>query len=153
MSRRLTRVGADATYRDDVLVPVLLFGLGLAVTVAPLTATVLAAAPDRHVGVASGINNAVARAAGLLAVAALPVIVGLGGQAYSDPSALAPAYRTAMWVCAGLLVIGSSLAFVFVRAPAALAPRTGRQEAQAGQSLVCCPLHAPPPLRDLRPAN
>ncbi len=149
----LTRVGADSTYREDVLVPVLLFGLGLAVTVAPLTATVLAAAPDRHVGVASGINNALARAAGLLAVAALPVIVGLGGQAYSDPSALAPAYRTAMWVCAGLLVAGSSLAFVFVRAPAALVPRTRRPEAQGGPSLVSCPLHAPPPLRDLRPAD
>ena len=117
-----------------MLVPVLLFGLGLAVTVAPLTAAVLAAAPDRHVGVASGINNAVARAAGLLAVATLPVIVGLGGEACSDPDALAPAYRTAMWVCAGLLAAGSSAAFIFVRNPPALLPpdetagRSGRSE-------------------------
>lgn len=140
----LTRVGAGASYRADVLVPVLLFGLGLAVTVAPLTAAVLAAAPDRHVGVASGINNAVARAAGLLAVATLPVIVGLGGEAYGDPNALAPAYRTAMWVCAGLLAAGSSVAFLFVRNPPALLPPTRRQDPQAGQRRVCCPLDAPP---------
>jgi len=48
---------------------VIAFGLGLSLTVAPLTATVLAAASDRHAGLASGVNNAVARVAGLLAVA------------------------------------------------------------------------------------
>ena len=54
----------------------LLFGLGLSMTVAPLTATVLASADDRHAGVASGVNNATARAAGLLSVAGLPAAVG-----------------------------------------------------------------------------
>ena len=82
------------------------FGLGLSFTVAPLTATVLAAAPDRHAGIASGVNNAVARVAGLLAVAALPLVVGLDGAAYADPDLLQPAYRSAMFVCAGLLVVG-----------------------------------------------
>ena len=62
-----------------------LFGLGLALMVAPLTATVLAAAPDRHAGIASGVNNAVARAGSLLAVAALPLAVGLTGEEYADP--------------------------------------------------------------------
>ena len=52
---------------------------------APLTATVLAAAEDRHAGIASGVNNAVARAGGLLAVAAIPVLVGLTGDAYAEP--------------------------------------------------------------------
>ena len=61
------------------------FGLGLALMVAPLTATVLAAAPDEHAGIASGVNNAVARAGSLLAVAALPVAVGLTGEDYDDP--------------------------------------------------------------------
>ena len=56
----------------NILPGVVIFGLGLALLVAPLTATVLAAAPDRNAGIASGINNAVARAGSLLAVAALP---------------------------------------------------------------------------------
>lgn len=77
----MTRVGPDASYVRDVLPAALLFGLGLAVTVAPLTATVLAAVPDRHAGLASGVNNAVARVAGLLAVAALPLVAGLSGAA------------------------------------------------------------------------
>lgn len=69
----LLRVGAGASYLLDVLPAVVVFGLGLSLTVAPLTATVLDSAEDRHAGVASGVNNAVARAAGLLAVAVIPV--------------------------------------------------------------------------------
>src|SRR4051794_35917976 len=64
----------------DVLPAVLVFGAGLALTVAPLTATVLDAAPDRFAGSASGVNNAVARAAGLLAVAVVPVLAGITGD-------------------------------------------------------------------------
>ena len=64
------------------------FGLGLALMVAPLTATVLAAAPEDRAGIASGVNNAVARAGSLLAVAALPVAVGLSGDAVRRPGRL-----------------------------------------------------------------
>src|SRR6516162_823820 len=71
------RIGRHADYVTEVLPTVVLFGLGLSATVAPLTATVLASADVRHAGVASGVNNAVARAAGLLAVAGLPLAVGL----------------------------------------------------------------------------
>ena len=77
----LTRIGPNASYVADVLPAVLLFGVGLSMTVAPLTATVLASADDRHAGIASGVNNATARAAGLLSVAGLPAAVGLSGAA------------------------------------------------------------------------
>jgi hypothetical protein len=64
---------------------VCLFGAGMTLLVAPLTVTVLAAAPDEDAGIASGVNNAVARSAGLLFVAALPTLVGLSGTDYLDP--------------------------------------------------------------------
>ncbi len=99
----------DPSFVVHVLPGITLVGLGLAMTVAPLTGTVLAAAPDELAGTASGVNNAVARTAGLLAVAALPPLVGLSGADYASADALAPAYRAAMLVCAGLLVLGSAL--------------------------------------------
>lgn len=102
----LARVGPDASYWLDVLPALVVFGLGLALMVAPLTATVLAAAPDANAGIASGINNAVARAGSLLAVAALPVAVGLAGDDYADPAVFDAGYATAMLACAGLLVAG-----------------------------------------------
>jgi nitrate/nitrite transporter NarK len=74
--------------------------------VSPLTAAVLGAAPDRHAGVASGINNAVARAGSLLAVAALPALVGLSGDDYRDPVRLTEGFRTAQLLCAVLLAAG-----------------------------------------------
>ncbi|WP_331272342.1 MFS transporter [Motilibacter aurantiacus] len=128
----LAGVGEDASYARDVLPGVLLFGLGLAVTVAPLTATVLGSVEDRFAGTASGVNNAVARAAGLLAVAALPLAVGLSGDDYSDPAALAPPYRTAMLVCAGLLAAGGAIAAVTV-------PGRPRVQAPAQATPMHCP--------------
>jgi hypothetical protein len=70
------RLGPSGNYLTEVLPAVLVFGLGLAVNVAPLTTTVLAAVPADHAGTASAINNDVARAAGLIAVAVLPVAAG-----------------------------------------------------------------------------
>jgi len=115
----LVRVDGDTNFVLDVLLPTTVFGLGLSATVTPLTATVLAAVPDRRAGVASGVNNAVARTAGLLAVAVLPVIAGIGSDGFNDPAELLPAYRTAMWVCTGLLALGGVLSAAFVRRPAA----------------------------------
>jgi EmrB/QacA subfamily drug resistance transporter len=71
----LTRVGADGDYVKDVLPGMLVFGLGLSATVAPLTATALNSVAERHAGVASGINNGVARVAGLLAIAILGALI------------------------------------------------------------------------------
>ena len=74
---------------------VVVFGAGMTFTVAPLTAAVLAAVEDRHVGVGSGVNNAVARLAGLVAVAVLPAIVGIDT---SDPPTINAGFGTAMWI-------------------------------------------------------
>lgn len=71
----LLRVDADARYLADVLPAVLLFGLGLSATVAPLTATVLDAVEARHIGIASGVSNGVSRVAGLLGIAVLGVLI------------------------------------------------------------------------------
>lgn len=110
----LSRIGPDPDYPTAVLPGVVLFGLGLSATVAPLTVTVLAAVDDRHAGLASGVNNAVARTAGLLAVAVLPVLAGLTGADYDDPAQFEPGYRTAMLLAAGLLAVGGVLAALTV---------------------------------------
>ncbi|GAA3817152.1 MFS transporter [Nocardioides panacisoli] len=115
----LSRIGPDASYPLDVLAPVVVFGLGLTLIVAPLTATVLDSAPDRYAGAASGVNNAVARTAGLLAVAVVPAAAGIGGADYTDPGAFGDGFERAMLINAGLLVGGAVLAFLFVRRPLA----------------------------------
>ncbi len=101
----LVPIGEGATWWS-VLPGMTVFALGLALLVSPLTASVLAAAPDRFAGVASGVNNAVARAGSLLAVAALPALVGLAGDDYLDLDAMTGGYRAAMLWCAGLLAAG-----------------------------------------------
>jgi hypothetical protein len=108
----LLGVGADGSYWIDVLPGVTVFGIGLTLLVAPLTATVLAAAPDRHAGVASGVNNAIARTGSLLAVAALPAAVGLSGADYQNPAALNDGYMAGMIICSVLLVLGGLAAYV-----------------------------------------
>ncbi|RBY93528.1 MFS transporter [Blastococcus sp. TF02-8] len=113
----MLRIGPGAGYLGDVLPAVTLFGAGLTLLVAPLTATVLASAADRYAGVASGVNNAVARAAGLLAVAVVPVAAGLGGEDYTDPTAFAAGFRTAVLILAALLAAGGLVSAVFVRRP------------------------------------
>ncbi|HLS49089.1 MAG TPA: MFS transporter [Actinomycetaceae bacterium] len=111
----LATIPAEASYLRHVLPGVVVFGIGITLLVTPLTATVLAAAPASHVGLASGVNNAVARAASLLAVAALPAAVGLGGsEGALVAEAFAPGYVRAMWWCAGLLAAGAAIAAAFV---------------------------------------
>ncbi len=108
----LSTIGRHPAYLTQVLPGIVLFGLGMCTLVAPLTGTVLAAAPDRYAGTASGINNAVSRTGGLLAIAALPVLVGLSGDGYADPARLTPAFQRAMYICVGLTLAGSLAAFV-----------------------------------------
>ena len=80
------RIGPHASYWTAVFPLAVLFGLGLASLIPPLTASAMSSAPDSLAGLASGVNNAVARVAGLLWIAALPPITGLTGAAYTDPA-------------------------------------------------------------------
>lgn len=98
-----------------VLPGMVVFALGLAALVSPLTAAVLGAAPDQQAGVASGVNNAVARAGSLLAVAAVPALAGLSGEAYQDPTAMTSGYRIAMVACAVLLALGGLVSWFGLR--------------------------------------
>jgi EmrB/QacA subfamily drug resistance transporter len=148
----LLRLDTGATYAVDVLPAVVVFGLGLSLTVAPLTSTVLAAAPDEHAGLASGVNNAVARVAGLLAIAVLPIVAGLNGEAYHTADLLLPAFRIAMVVCAALLTAGALLSVLFVRTPLARGTtqygNVPEEEHRYrcpidGPSLESCPRHGP----------
>jgi EmrB/QacA subfamily drug resistance transporter len=125
----LRGVGTGSSYVSDVLPGLLVFSLGLVALVAPLTASVLATAPDRLAGTASGINNAVARTGSLLAVAALPAIVGISGDDYLDPAAFSAGYVHAQDLCAALLVVGGLVSLVGLRG----VPRPGRPATAAAE--------------------
>ncbi|HEX4997123.1 MAG TPA: MFS transporter [Terriglobia bacterium] len=125
----LSRIGIEVSYLTDVLPGVIIFGLGLSATVAPLTATALAAADPKNAGVASGVNNAVARTASLLAVAVLPVVSGLTGDALRDASRFNGGFRIAMIISAALMVAGAMLAWITIRdsrAPGCAGPTSPR---------------------------
>jgi len=111
----LAGAGRGDSYWTAVLPGITIFGLGLCLLVAPLTMTVLAAAPDNHAGIASGVNNAVARAGSLLAVAALPAAVGLTGADYQRPDVFSGGYLRAMWICAALLAAGGVVSWLLIR--------------------------------------
>ncbi|MFF5283518.1 MFS transporter [Streptomyces sp. NPDC013171] len=117
----MLRVGEDASYVRDVLPAMLVLGLGMTALVAPLTATVLASVDVSRAGLASGVNNAAARAAGLIAVAALPLLAGMGPEAYRSADEFASTFRRAMPMCAGILVVGAAIAWTTMRTPAAAA--------------------------------
>jgi EmrB/QacA subfamily drug resistance transporter len=107
----MSRIKSGDAYLTSVLPPVALFGFGLVVVVAPLTATVLAAVEDQFAGVGSAINNAVARVASLLAIAVLPALAGVAGVGGS----LATGFGRAMLICAGLTAIGALICFATIR--------------------------------------
>ncbi len=110
----MARFGEHVSYVRDLLPAISLFGLGLACAVAPLTATVLASADASRAGIASGVNNATARAGSLLSVAALPLASGLPHD-YASHAAFAAGFRMAMMICAVLLACAGALAWLTVR--------------------------------------
>jgi EmrB/QacA subfamily drug resistance transporter len=108
----LGRIDPGSTYWATVFPATVVLGLGLSLTVAPLTATVLGAVEDAHAGIASAINNSVARIAGLLAVAVLPAAAGLTAK---DGLDLDAGFSRAMDICAVLAAVGAVVAFLTIR--------------------------------------
>jgi predicted MFS family arabinose efflux permease len=113
----MRRIGAGGSYWADVFPEIVIFGLGLSLTVAPLTATVLAAVDERHAGVASGVNNAVARAASLMTVAILPSLAGITGDSYRDPAAFSNGFHRACVITAILCGMGAVVAWFGISTP------------------------------------
>ncbi|MFD3780030.1 MFS transporter [Streptomyces sp. NPDC058612] len=138
----MLRVGPDASYVRDVLPALLVLGAGMVTLVAPLTTTVLASVDPGRAGLASGINNAAARAAGLLAVAALPLLAGMGPEAYRSAEQFDAAFDRAMPWCAGILVAGSVLAWATVRKPAPGTPYP-RPQCRTQCAVTAPPLEPP----------
>ncbi|MFI1095495.1 MFS transporter [Streptomyces sp. NPDC020917] len=140
----LTRISpGSSSYLLDVLPAVVVQGLGMSLFVAPLTATVLASVDVDHAGVASGVNNAAARVAQLLIVAALPLAVGLSGTAYQNAHQLNAAFGKSMVICAVLCVLAGLTAYLLVPTGALQQeedqPRNARPEC-----LTNCGFPAPP---------
>ncbi|MFN2586873.1 MAG: MFS transporter, partial [Actinomycetota bacterium] len=111
----LTAVGPGAAYATRILPPVIVFGLGLSLTVAPLTTAVLAAVPSEHAGIGSGVNNAVARVAGLLAIALLPLVAGVGGAEEIGGADFTEGFRRALWASALVCALGGVVSWLTIR--------------------------------------
>ena len=114
-----SRVGPGDRYVTAVLPAVTAFGLGMTVTVPPLTSAVLGAVDRRRAGVASAVNNVAARLAGLLGIAVIPVVAGIntgGGLTRSLDSG----YRTALVISATLCAFGAAVSWRFVRSSASV---------------------------------
>ena len=104
----------DTSYVRGVLPATTAFGVGLALVVGPLTSIALGSLGESHTGLASGLNSAVARVAGLLAFSALPLVAGLDGDAYGDPASFLHGFRSAMQISAACLATASLIALVTI---------------------------------------
>ncbi len=132
----LVRASSNDGYVSQVLPALVVFGLGLATTVAPLTATAMGSAPAERSGIASAVNNDVARLGGLLAVAVLPGVAGITGDAYLRSAQLAVGFRMAVLIAAGLCAAGGVLAAATIR--------NRLPEPPPSSDLFHCGLEAPP---------
>ena len=137
-----TRVGQGSTYLADVLPATLVMALGLSLTIAPLTATVLSSAGEENAGIASAVNNTVARTAALVAVAVLPAAVGLSQTGITNLAAFSSGFHQAVLMCAGLCAAGGLLAALGIRNPPKAVEARPQPEAEPCYS---CPVSSPPP--------
>ena len=148
------RIGPDSSYVVDVLPSAVALGLGLSCAVAPLTSAVLDAAPAHLAGAASGINNATARSAGLLAIAVVPALAGLSGAGLEDATTFDRGFRTAMLIGAGLLLTAAAVSWLGL--PRSGQPQTSAEDADRlpVQRTHHCPVSAPTPHPDpVRPLD
>jgi hypothetical protein len=141
----MLRIGPAASWAADVLPAALVFGAGLALVVAPLTSAVLDSAPDRLAGAASGVNNAVARAGGLLAVAVIPGLAGISGADYANPTVFNAGFRTTIVIAATLLLAAAVLAGAGIKSRSDPQRVRGRVRVE---ERVHCPIDGPPPCPD-----
>ncbi len=148
----LLRVGSDPSYATDVLPAILVFGLGLSATVAPLTATVLDSVEERHVGIASGINNGISRVAGLLAIAVLGAVISakfaavapggvVGPLTAKAPEASTAAFHLGILIAGLLMIAGGIFAGFGIENPKrrveAVASRGSAAAGECGHSADC----------------
>jgi EmrB/QacA subfamily drug resistance transporter len=126
------RVGLETSYVSDLLPALLVFALGLAATVAPLTATVLADADESDAGIASAVNNAIARVAGLIGIAAIGALVAstLPGDTFAPNRQSVDAFHQAILVCAALVAGGGIVAALWIENPRR---RLNAEECPGGQ--------------------
>ncbi len=138
----ISMIGPEVSFVSDLLPATLVFGLGLATTVAPVTTAALGTVPDSRAGAASGTNNAVARAGQLLAVAAVPLVVGLTGDGLSDPVALDEHFGQAVRVAAGLVALGGVLSLLMFRSGDLGVATTG-EEPEVAPGVFQCGVDGP----------
>jgi EmrB/QacA subfamily drug resistance transporter len=146
----MLRINPGDSYVATVLPAVIVFGIGLTLVVAPVTATVMAAVDSANSGIASGVNNAVARVAGLLAVAVVPVIAGLTGDKFYDPAKMTHGFHVGMVVCAALALAGAIIAWATISSD--VLHEEGAEEEECDYT---CGVGAPPmrPAREPAPAG
>ena len=150
----MTQIDPGDSYLTSVLPAVLVFGIGLTLVVSPVTATVLASADERHAGIASGVNNAVARVAGLLAVAVLPLIAGITGHRFYVESAMTHGFHVAMIVTAVVAVAGGAIAWLTIENDVLSADPESRGEEPVEVSTdYSCAVGGPPWRRAARRAH
>ena len=134
------RIGPRADYWTAVFPVAVLFGLGLASLLPPLTASAMNSAPDSLAGLASGVNNAVARVAGLLWIAALPPITGLTGAAYTDPAQFRSSFAQISWICAAAFACAAVLAATLITGPGRPTPAPRPALIQTPVPHLACPV-------------
>ena len=125
----MARIHPGDSYLAAVLPSLVVFGIGLAALITPITATVLASVDARHSGIASAVNNALSRLGQMIAVAALPLAAGLSGAAFEDPATMAAGFPVAMTIAAGTSFAAALLAWTTIRDDALSRPRADTEPA------------------------
>jgi hypothetical protein len=141
----MTGIGPGDGYVGSVLPAVVVFALGVTLVASPVTATALAAVDVSHAGLASGINNAVARVANLFAVAVLPVAAGITGDRFYDAAAMTNGFHIGMMICAVLAAAGGAVAWLTIGDDALSATPESRGEPGVEASTdYSCAVAGPP---------